>query len=626
MAGIPGPERAPTRVRPVWTRLPLFLALALVALATVWTAPRPATHEAHLRGAAPAALVRAASAPAAVVSPAYLGNPFTARPIFSRNVWDMQAFANRVYLGHGDFISNTGSVPIFYFDPALQQIVADPVFSALTPDCPITGTGNYCVDDEEITSFRVIDNKLYLPGIDGTEQWNQHGNLYVREAAATGWAKYRTVPLALHVYDLYKFPDPLSPALPPRLIAGIGAYGPDPVPISRDDGQSVEGWSTSTVNWPAELYTPIIRLFNLGGRLYGSAQAHRNNLLVRYDGGDTFNFVPFAEANQMFPDKLDVTGTPTINVRVFRELNLGSQLVYLGVTGFQQIPFGLYRATEVTQAQPIALPVAGLAPMDLLLGADGLAYVLGQTGAAGSYTNYVFASADLANWSEVLRFPAATFARSFEYLGGYWYFGLGTTRQELSAASGELWRVYDPRLPSLPTATPTRTRTPTATPTPTRTATPSPTASLMPLPAPNVGVTVQAAGAGRLSVSLAARSAGCAASNELRELRFGDDPRVYRNAAIELDGAVRQPPFTVTLPPGTATKTFAVIQLAAGSDATVPVIVRDACGLWTTLVGGGAAVFQAPRASQADAGPGPAAPAVAPVSPTPVRTPTPGLP
>jgi hypothetical protein len=31
-----------------------------------------------------------------------LGNPFTAKPTYARNVWDMQVFNGRLYFGHGN--------------------------------------------------------------------------------------------------------------------------------------------------------------------------------------------------------------------------------------------------------------------------------------------------------------------------------------------------------------------------------------------------------------------------------------------------------------------------------------------------------------------------------------------
>jgi hypothetical protein len=148
-----------------------------------------------------------------------------------------------------------------------------------------------------------------------------------------------------------------------------------------------------------------------------------------------------------------------------------------------------------------------------------------------------------------------------------------------------------------PSASPTATLGPPS-PTATRTPSPQPTRTDTPLPQPNVAVTVGPVGAGRLPVVLEARGPGCAPNNRLLELRFGDDPRVYRNAAIEIDGQVRRPPFSVVLPPDTLARAFAVVQLAGGSDATVPVIARDTCGEWSTFVGGGASVFESTGASR----------------------------
>src|SRR5260370_26184600 len=130
----------------------------------------------------------------------------------------------------------------------------------------------------------------------------------------------------------------------------------------------------------------------------------------------------------MFPDKVDATGNSNVPLRVFREIQIGNQMVYLGASGDQPIPFGLYKATDVLQAQVITLPVANVKPMDLLAGGDGTVYVVAQSGSAGSYTNYVFSSTDLNNWTEAFRFASTTFVRSFEYVNGQFYFGLGTTR------------------------------------------------------------------------------------------------------------------------------------------------------------------------------------------------------
>jgi hypothetical protein len=260
--------------------------------------------------------------------------------------------------------------------------------------------------------------------------------------------------------------------------------------------------------------------------------------------------------------------------------------------------------------------------MDLLRAYDGQVYMLAQSGTAGSYTNYVFASADLATWTEVLRFSATTFARSFEYLDGDFYFGLGTTRAELSSAAGDLLRARNPLLAPLSTPSPTLTLPPTST----RTATPTGTAAAV--PPPRVAVSVAASGAGRLAATIAARPATCAPNNSLQGLRFGDDPRVYRNAAVEIDGAVHRPPFALTLPAGTVAKSFVVVQLVAGADAIIPVTARDSCGEWQTFVGGGASAFQPADALSSPSGSSVSAvgPSVGPPGSSRTATPTPSVP
>jgi hypothetical protein len=107
----------------------------------------------------------------------------------------------------------------------------------------------------------------------------------------------------------------------------------------------------------------------------------------------------------------------------------------------------------------------------------------------------------------------------------------------------------------------------------------------------DVGVTVGPGVGKQLPVTIVARSGSCAPNNMLRELRFGNDPRVYRNANILIDGHTRIPPFTVALPSGATQMAFSVLQVTTGQDATVSLVARDNCGEWTTVVGGGASAF-----------------------------------
>ena len=78
-----------------------------------------------------------------------LGNPFS-KGTYARNVWDMQLFAGRIYLGHGNSSNigpdpNAGPIPVWYYDLTTQTFVKQ-----------------YTVDEEQIDVYRVFNNTLYL--------------------------------------------------------------------------------------------------------------------------------------------------------------------------------------------------------------------------------------------------------------------------------------------------------------------------------------------------------------------------------------------------------------------------------------------------------------------------------
>lgn len=139
-----------------------------------------------------------------------IGNPTRARwpdnnvLRYSRNVWDMQTFNNRIYIGSGDMDANTGPIDILYYDPVSSTFKKDQT----------TGTnyqcGAGCVDDEQIERFRLLNNQLYIPGYDAREDW-QFGNFYRLEQ--NGWVKYRNIPEGLHVDDFDIFNNQLFVAM-----------------------------------------------------------------------------------------------------------------------------------------------------------------------------------------------------------------------------------------------------------------------------------------------------------------------------------------------------------------------------------------------------------------------------
>lgn len=134
--------------------------------------PQPRTVE-KARPAAPALKVTS------------IGSPTAARKKEARKINDLKVFNNRLYIGHGCAVANTGPTDVLCFDFAQRQY-----------------TNEFTVDDEAIYSYLVMDDRLMIPGVDSTENW-KFGNIYVLNE--TGWVKHRTLPNAVHVNCIASF-------------------------------------------------------------------------------------------------------------------------------------------------------------------------------------------------------------------------------------------------------------------------------------------------------------------------------------------------------------------------------------------------------------------------------------
>lgn len=103
----------------------------------------------------------------------------------ARGINDIKLFMDRLYIGYGDAVVNTGPTDIVYYDLETERFVNE-----------------FRVDDEAIYRYQVIDSKLVIPGPDATQDWKM-GNIYV--LTKRGWVKKRTIPNAVHVNCLTSF-------------------------------------------------------------------------------------------------------------------------------------------------------------------------------------------------------------------------------------------------------------------------------------------------------------------------------------------------------------------------------------------------------------------------------------
>jgi len=123
---------------------------------------------------------------------------------------------------------------------------------------------------------------------------------------------------------------------------------------------------------------------------------------------------------------------------------------------------------------------------------------------------------------------------------------------------------------------------PQPTPTP---PTPTPPPSCSPRPAARVEVVRTVPG--RLDVTVTAVMGPGAPNNRAHALRFGTPS----NARILVDGQQVTGGTRVALPAGTTQARFSLERIATDQGATVPLVLEDDCGDWSTFAGGGKAAW-----------------------------------
>jgi len=332
-----------------------------------------------------------------------LGRPTVEKGEASRKINELMLFADRLYLGHGDWHKNTGPTDVIYYNFTGQEFVTE-----------------YTVDEEAIVRYRRYGNRLYLPGVDSTESW-EFGNLYVHEAS--GWKKHRTVPRGLHVFDFAEFAGRWYVATGSNF--GDLQTGPaiGAIYSSGDQGTTWRyEYTTSSVMGSVHRLTALMpykgRLFAFGyadgpmapepmARQSASSQGKQYNRVaesVVHDGAGWFRF-----------DVIPAGLVQTIEPCVFADRLL--LCVRLGRYGDEFKNKWLLFAHDGKDARRV--PVECDRIMDTLVKDDRLILLLAQEG------RHVLAeSNDLAQWSYRAVGPEIEGPLSVEYDGKSYYLGL----------------------------------------------------------------------------------------------------------------------------------------------------------------------------------------------------------
>lgn len=349
-----------------------------------------------------------------------LGIPFSVKG-YARNIWDMQVYSNKIYLGHGNsqnYGPNAyeGPIPIYCYDILRQTFVKE-----------------YVTSEDQLSNYKIIDGQLYLPGLDSRESWD-YGNFY--KLSEGSWEKYRNIPKAIHVYDM---------AIANGILYTV--TGSDDDNVLYRSGNYGKTWSPITLNtdppyWP--LSNRMYTLINFRNKVYAidvvflaSGDSYRNKAVV-IDGTKVSTI-------KIYRDKiLPETQIPYKYYRLDRATSAIGKMAYISQKydyNNSWISEALYFSEDINRAEKAVFPESGAIPTDMAV-RDKFLYVLAYIKISETvYTNIVYKTENYKGWTEVLRFDFDTFARSFEEAYGSFYFGMGCYTERIPDSVGKILKV-----------------------------------------------------------------------------------------------------------------------------------------------------------------------------------------
>lgn len=349
---------------------------------------------------------------------------------FARNVWTMQEFDGKIYVGHGNASNNVspanaGPIAVIAIDPFTNRLKTE-----------------YTINGEEIWRYCVVGDKLYLPDIDPKESWSM-GNLYIKESTSD-WVKKRTITGSIHAYDVVDYHN--------RLWIGMSSEASGNLRYSEDGGDTWQLGTTTTQSSG----TRIRALIASGGSLYPITQAiYSAGRLSIYGGkitseGQNLN-LPTSVTNTTLSSN-SMTGRELINGTGY---NIRDRFDFKGSIVFSMQsrtdtttsaigPGGVYyTASFPNNIAKLNLPDSNANAISAFT-KDGAVYVLAYIeNSATSFTNIVYKTTDFSTVTEVLRFDYGSFALSFEKLTGQdeFFFGIGTKAVSPSVLAGNILRI-----------------------------------------------------------------------------------------------------------------------------------------------------------------------------------------
>lgn len=377
------------------------------------------------------------------IEPIRLGNPLRVDGMENRalNVWDMQAFDGKIYLAGGSTVTNTGPINVWAYDPELEDFVQE-----------------YQVKEEAIEHYNVIDRQLYIPAADPTK--GDSHKFYRREGDR--WQMYSSPVVQLaHVRDLIKTNSgDILMVGNNRYVQKSESRGTAIATFDQDgvvfkaagvENGDTNGAILADFNWFFSIFRYRDRIFATNSVLrdienYSGSIAEYDpklkQLVLSFDLRNE-EFIPTSCLGENSKYGMNVIYRPwnpvefqgylVYPVRSYSNNFDNYQEAYMNSIGF------FYKSSMGESPQTLKLPKGK--GEDVLVFDNELYVLSNRKKRNGQFINYVYKTDNLGEktkWKRVAQFEEWNKARSFEYLDGVFYFGLGQDYVDSVNNSGDI--------------------------------------------------------------------------------------------------------------------------------------------------------------------------------------------
>lgn len=337
------------------------------------------------------------------------------KQIQSRSIKTLKAYDGKIFMGLGDWNSNTGPAKIIYFD---------------TKDEKIKSSGT--IADDAVQQFTVIDDTLYTTGCDPRASWG-HGSYYTYNKKENKWEQHLNDNGWIHVFNIVEFKDKLF-----MCGSTVDTYKKSTIQASSDNGETFESIKVIR-NGQVLPYDSELRCYNLvvyNNKLYGYINYSSYTGIYEYDEEkNEFNYISNLPSGGLFTVGLSSLASYNNIYLRYNEFN-GKFLYVSGVS--------LYTSEDLKTFNRVSTD-ANYVIQDVVVNNDTLYTLSYRCNSDKTYTARIYSTKDLVEFDLVYDFTTTNPPFCIEYYDNSIYVGTGyyytAIDSKVADKNGALYRI-----------------------------------------------------------------------------------------------------------------------------------------------------------------------------------------